>query len=159
MKRSVRIARMASAVLVCGLLGTGPALAIGGDDSGDAKKNPDYAKAVQLIEAGKFKEAIPLLDKAAAKEPKNANVHNNLGYAHRKLKRFKVALKHYRTALKIEPKHRGANEYLGELYLQTGQLDKAEERLRVLDDACFFGCEEYRDLKKAIAAYKARKGS
>lgn len=159
MKRSARIARVALAVLVCGMLGTGSALAIGGDDSGDEKKNPDYAKAVQLIGSGKYKEAIPLLDKAAAKEPKNANVHNYLGFAHRKLKRFDLALKYYRTALKIEPKHRGANEYLGELYLRTGQLDKAEERLRVLDSACFFGCEEYRDLKKAIAAYKARKGS
>ena len=66
------------------------------------------------------------------------------------------AFEHYGIALELEPKHRGANEYLGELYLETGQLEKAEQRLKVLDQACFFGCEEYDELKEAIEAYKAR---
>jgi hypothetical protein len=39
-----------------------------------------------------------------------------------------------------------------------GQLDKAKERLKVLDGACFFGCEEYTDLKEAISAYEAKTG-
>ena len=57
----------------------------------------------------------------------------------------------------MSPKHRGANEYLGELYLETDQLAKAEERLKVLDGACFLGCEEYDDLKEAIEKYKEKK--
>ncbi len=56
-------------------------------------------------------------------------------------------------------RHRGANEYLGELYLQTGDLAKAKERLEKLDDICFFGCGEYNDLKAAIEAYKSGKVS
>jgi hypothetical protein len=67
------------------------------------------------------------------------------------------AFEHYRIALKIDPKHRGANEYLGELYLETDQLVKAEERLKVLDKACRWGCEEYDDLKEAIEKYKEKK--
>ncbi len=70
-----------------------------------------------------------------------------------------MALAHYGRALELEPEHRGANEYLGELYLDLGQLAKAEERLQVLDKACFFGCEEYSELKAKIEAYMAQAGS
>lgn len=143
------------AVVLGMILAPAPVLAVGGDD--DAPKSTEYGKAVEMIKAGKYQSAIPLLEKAAAKDPKNADVQNYLGYSHRKLKRFDVALKHYQAALRIAPKHRGANEYLGELYLQTGKLAKAEERLKVLDSACFLGCEEYSELKKAIADYKAGK--
>ena len=59
----------------------------------------------------------------------------------------------------IDPRHRGALEYSGELYLQTGPLDKAEQRLAALDKACFFRCSEYSDLKKAIERYKAGGGA
>ena len=68
---------------------------------------------------------------------------------------YDSALKYYQAALKIEPEHLGANEYLGELYLQLGQVDKAEERLKVLDDECFFGCDEYDKLKEAIENWRA----
>ncbi len=70
-----------------------------------------------------------------------------------------MALAHYRRALEMEPGHRGANEYLGELYLELDRLDAARERLEVLDDACFFGCEEYSELKAKIEAYMAQTGS
>ena len=135
----------------------GAALAAGGGD--DTPRNPDLAKAVPLVEEGRYAEAIPLLEKAVADDPKNADAFNYLGYSHRKLGATDKALDFYRKALAIKPKHRGANEYLGELYLDLGQLDKAEERLEVLDGACFFGCEEYSDLKAAIKAYKAARGS
>lgn len=151
--------RFAAAAAFCVVLGAGPAFAAGsGSDDDAVAKNPEYTQAVKLIDAKKYAQAIPLLKKAEAKDPKNADVHNYLGYTHRKLKRFDEAMKYYKTALSIKPKHRGANEYIGELYLELGQLAKAEVHLGVLDDACFFGCEEYTDLKKAIAAYKTRNG-
>ena len=82
----------------------------------------------------------------------------NARYALRKSPRpdYAAAERHYDAALRIDPKHRGALEYSGELALMQGNLAKAEERLRALDKACLFGCEEYTDLKKAVAAYKAR---
>jgi lipoprotein NlpI len=57
-------------------------------------------------------------------------------------------------ALAIDPKHRGAHEYLGEAYLMAGNLDKAEEHLRILDKLCWMPCDQYTQLKKAVAAYK-----
>jgi tetratricopeptide (TPR) repeat protein len=75
------------------------------------------------------------------------------------MKNFDIALDYYQQALAIEPDHRGANEYLGELYLQTGQPEKAEERLKVLDEECFFGCDEYDELEAAIEEYRKQNPS
>ena len=83
-----------------------------------------------------------------------ADAWNYLGLSNRKLKKFDKALNAYQKALAIDPNHRGANEYLGELYLQTNDLANARKRLIKLDDICTFGCEEYDDLKDAIAAYE-----
>ena len=152
--------RLSFAVVLCLALGAGQALAFGGGgDTSSKKDTSDYARAVKLVEAGDYAGAIPLLKKTIAADPTNANAQNYLGYSHRKLGDVDLALAHYGKALELKPKHRGANEYLGELYLELGQLDKAKRHLKVLDDACFFGCEEYRELKTKIEAYQAQAGS
>lgn len=149
--------RLTTLILLALTVAGGPAFAAGGDDGG-TPKNPDFAKAQKLVKAGDYAGAIPLLEKTLSAEPKNADALNYLGYSHRKLGDREKALAHYQKALALEPKHRGANEYLGELYLEMGELAKAEERLEVLDRACWLGCDEYSDLKKAIKAYKAKSG-
>lgn len=101
-----------------------------------------------------YKQAIELLKVEAAKDPNNADVQNLLGYSNRKLENYDLALSYYQKALALEPQHRGANNYLGHLYLETDKLEKAQERLAVLDKACTFGCEEYRELKQAIAVHQ-----
>ncbi|MEE8535919.1 MAG: tetratricopeptide repeat protein, partial [Kiloniellales bacterium] len=132
----------------------------GGIDSATAKKtNPDYVRAKDLIKAWNYAAAVPLLQAVVAAEPKNPDAHNDLGYSQRKLGDRQAALTSYLKAIELKPKHLGANEYLGELYLEMGQLEKAQGRLEVLDGACFFGCEEYRDLKAAIKAYRAKSTS
>ena len=143
-------------LLACGLLTQG-ALAAGGDDTA-APQDDYYVQAKKTIEAGDYKTAIMLLEQSVRRNPDNPDAWNYLGYSLRKSGRMEEALVKYRTALTLNPKHRGANEYLGELYLQMGELEKARERLEVLDDACFFGCEEYTTLKNAIEAYEAKTG-
>ena len=139
----------------------GPALADSSASSpaNKAKADPAYAQAEQMVEDGKYEGAIPVLEGIVAKDKENADAFNLLGYSHRQLGNIDIALGHYETALRLQPRHRGANEYLGELYLKLGDLEKAQERLDVLDNACFFGCKEYTELKNAIAAYKAKAGS
>ncbi|HEV7914629.1 MAG TPA: tetratricopeptide repeat protein [Albitalea sp.] len=87
----------------------------------------------------------------------SADWNNLMGYSLRKAKTPDLAgaERHYNEALRIDPKHRGALEYSGELYLQKGELAKAEERLATLDKVCRLPCEEHTDLKKAVQAYKA----
>ena len=151
-----------SVVLALGI-GAPMAYAAGGGGSGNGgysreAKSEAYLKAADLVEKDQFAEAIPLLNQAAEKNPKDADVHNLLGYSHRKLGAYQEALGHYQTALKLDPNHLGANEYLGELHLQMGDVAKAEERLSTLNWACIFGCDEYTELKQAIADYKAKNG-
>jgi tetratricopeptide (TPR) repeat protein len=124
------------------------------DEADTPAADPRYAKGVTAVKAKRFDQAIPLMEAVVDADPKNADAWNWLGYSHRKSGDFDAALRSYNQALALKPKHRGANEYLGELYLQMGKLDQAEQRLVVLDSACFFGCEEYRELKEAIAYFK-----
>ena len=90
-------------------------------------------------------------------DPGNADWNNLMGYSLRKggPANYAEAESFYNAALRIDPKHRGALEYSGQLYLMTGNLPMAEERLAILDKVCVLPCEEHSDLKKAIARYKA----
>jgi tetratricopeptide (TPR) repeat protein len=155
-----------AAVLLIALATTPlPALAFGGggeagsDASGGSSAESskpgteEFAKARKKVKNEQYEAAIPLLEKALKKDPKNADALNYLGYSHRKLGHTDQALGYYQQALEIDPKHRGANEYLGELYLEMKQLDKAEERLKVLSTACN-GCEEYVELKEKVEAFR-----
>jgi Flp pilus assembly protein TadD len=90
-------------------------------------------------------------------DPASADWNNLMGYSLRKADPANAAQaeKFYDEALRIEPRHRGALEYSGELYLMTGNLPLAEQRLAALDKACFLPCEEHKTLKSAVARYKA----
>ncbi len=118
----------------------------------------DYNDAVTMIDDKDYGGAIPLLKKVVAMEPTNADALNYLGYAHRMLGKQTEALSYYEQALALQPQHVGANEYLGELYLEMKQLPKAEERLAVLEQACG-DCKEYVELKEKIDDYKAKQQS
>ena len=128
-------------------------------DGGNAGRDSPLAPFQKLIDEQKYQQAITELDKALEDEPDNADLLNLMAYSQRQLEHYEIALECYQKALQVEPRHRGANEYLGELYLQIGQLDKAEERLEVLDKACFFGCKEFDTLEQAIADYRKQNPS
>ena len=124
-----------------------------------APEDPNYAAGKQALAASDWKAAAEALNKAVANEPDNANAQNLLAYSYRKLGNLDLAFKHYNEALRLNPKHLGAHEYIGEAYLMAGNLAKAEEHLAVLDRLCLFGCEEYRTLKKSVAEYKQKSGA
>jgi Flp pilus assembly protein TadD len=131
----------------------------GGSDTWSAKsEDPAVKTAKAAIAAGDFATAQTGLKVALAADPGNADLHNLYAYSLRKGANPDMALvfKHYQEALRIDPKHRGAQEYIGEAYLMVGNPAKAKEHLAALDKLCFFGCEEYTMLKKAIADYEAK---
>jgi tetratricopeptide (TPR) repeat protein len=119
--------------------------------------DPNYVSAKAMIEAKNYAGAMPLLQQVVAKNPKDADAYTLMGYATRKSGDPNGSLQYYNTALGIDPKHIGAHEYVGEAYLQLGRLPEAEQHLARLDSICVFGCVEYRDLKAAVANYKAGK--
>jgi cytochrome c-type biogenesis protein CcmH/NrfG len=105
-----------------------------------------------------WKSAASVMQDALAKEPNSADYHNLYAYSLRRSGSSDVdqVFKHYNEALRLDPKHKGAHEYIGEAYLMVGNVAKAKEHLSVLDKLCFFGCSEYTDLKKAIAEHEAK---
>ena len=129
-------------------------------DSGSSKKDLYESgknlvlRAKKLEKKGKIERAKKLylkayekLEKAYAKDKKNADVLNYLGFTLRKTGDFKQAEVYYLMGLEIDASHLGINEYLGELYVQTNRLELAKERLAVLKGC---NCEEYSELKETI---------
>lgn len=116
------------------------------------------ASARKAIGAKDWSKAMFELNQAAREDPRNADVHNLLGYTYRKRAApdLTKAFEHYNTALKLDPKHRGAHEYIGEAYLMDKKPFEAEKHLARLEVLCGNKtCEEYADLARSIADYKA----
>jgi tetratricopeptide (TPR) repeat protein len=128
------------------------ALAIDTVTSRDA---PDLTSVRAKIKAKDFKAAIveltPMLE-----THQHADVYNLMGFSLRKSGDPKQAYTFYRKALDFDPEHKGALEYLGELYVETGQVDKARENVLLLKKLCPGGCEELADLEQAIASASPR---
>jgi Flp pilus assembly protein TadD len=142
---------------------SGPALAAGGGGSSsmpsEVSAKPidlraEYKSGLDAIAAANYKKGVKHMRTVVAATPKFADAHNWLGYSYRKSGDKKAALKSYLKALKLEPNHAGANEYLGELYLEQKDLPKAEERMAVLN-ACCANTPQAKQLMDALTEYKA----
>ena len=133
----------------------------GSDSSNDTSETALYDQAVKLVKrAGKFEkkdkgekakklysQAFKKLNTAYKSDKKNPDILNYMGFTSRKTGNFKEAENYYLKGLDLDPKHNGINEYLGELYVQTNRLDKANERLAVLKNC---NCDEFQDLELII---------
>tara|TARA_Y100000816_G_C25848919_1_gene443482 strand:+ start:143 stop:643 length:501 start_codon:yes stop_codon:yes gene_type:complete len=128
---------------------------------GEHASKSDYKQAVSLIKRASklekkdkidkakklYSQAFNKLEKAYKSDRKNPDILNYMGFTTRKAGNFDQAEKYYLKGLSIKPNHNGINEYLGELYVQTNRIDKANERLEVLKDC---NCEEYSELELII---------
>jgi len=153
----MRVTRAAPILLAVWALGAAPLQAHADPTEVDpdlALADEDYAAGRKAIAGEQWEQAIARLRKAEVRHPDHADLQNELGYAYRKLKRFDAAFMHYKRALELEPRHRGAHEYIGEAYLMVGDVPNAERHLAALRAICLLGCEELTDLEKAFAKYR-----
>ena len=123
-----------------------------------ATPNDYVGDARKAIQTKNWSSAQATLKLAIRDEPRNADAHNLLAYSYRKQAKpdLAKAFEHYNTALKINPNHRGAHEYIGEAYLMENKPAEAEKHLTSLEKICGNKtCEEYADLQRAIAQYRA----
>ncbi|EJT03930.1 hypothetical protein RCCGE510_17126 [Rhizobium sp. CCGE 510] len=125
-----------------------PAFAVDNMQSTDA---PDLTSARAKIDAKDYAGALTEL-RGLAEDNQQADVYNLMGYTLRKTGDYRTSLTYYTKALELQPEHKAAREYLGELYVETGEMAKAEEQMASLKQLCPDGCEELEDLQKAIAA-------
>jgi len=147
--------------LAVAALGAGQAWAAGGvpPESARAQPRDPATEAIQAaIAKPDWAQARALARASVEKNPSNPDYHNLYAYAIRKgaNPEMDLVFKHYNEALRLDPQHRGAQEYLGEAYLMVGNLAKAKEQLKNLDELCFFPCREYSLLKQAIFDYEAK---
>jgi tetratricopeptide (TPR) repeat protein len=153
--------RTTAAALILALsAGSAPAMDSSSDSMSSFSRpsvNELYRKAQKSVELNRYREAIVDLEAILKERPKHADALNLLGYSHRKLSEYDVSVRYYMRALDADPKHRGANEYLGEAYLEQNNLPGAEERLARLNELCGMDCREYKALAQSVANYKAGK--
>jgi len=135
--------------------------AAGSDSNSSSSETSLYEDAVKLVKrAGKlekkektekakklYSQAFSKLEKAYKSDKKNPDILNYMGFTTRKTGNFEKAEKFYLEGLSLKPNHNGINEYLGELYVQTNRIDKANERLEVLKNC---NCKEYSELELII---------
>jgi hypothetical protein len=152
-------------ILAAMLLAPAAALAAGGGGGGGGggasstrPADPVAERAVLATQREEWVNAQALWKDVLSRTPDDAEYHNMYAYSLRKgpSPDMSLVFKHYNEALRLDPRHRGANEYLGEAYLMVNNLPKAKEQLGVLDKLCFFPCKEFTDLKKSIAEYEAK---
>ena len=139
--------------LLAGRAGAAPS------DEGDEQAlsaDAEYAAGLAALKANDYPRALPRFLDALKRFPDAANVHNELGYTYRKLGRLDKAFEHYERALAIDPRHRGAHEYIGEAYLMKGDVAGAEKHLEALRSICTLPCDEMRDLQAAVDTHRRR---
>jgi tetratricopeptide (TPR) repeat protein len=155
-------------IIVLSLLFSSTLMAAGSDSSSNSSSGSSssmdeslYEDAVKLVKrAGKlekkdkidkakklYAQAFNKLEKAYKSDKKNPDILNYMGFTTRKTGNFEKAEKFYLEGLSLKPDHNGINEYLGELYVQTNRIDKANERLEVLKSC---NCKEYSELELII---------
>jgi len=139
-------------LLAAGALSANRVLAVENITSSDP---PDLTSVRAKIKAKDFKGALAELTPLLATH-QHADIYNLMGFSLRKAGDYKQAYTFYRKALDFDPEHKGALEYLGELYVETGQIDKAKENVALLKRLCPDGCEELADLEQAIAGARPK---
>ena len=145
-----RFAGLVAAGLLCAAIAAFPPIAAADPEETDpdlAKRDEDYAAGKRAAERKDWAESVRLFERTEKRYPDHADLQNSLGFSYRNLKH---AFKHYKRALELDPRHRGAHEYIGEAYLITGDLPNAQKHLAALREICLLPCEELQDLERAI---------
>ncbi|MBA2963772.1 MULTISPECIES: tetratricopeptide repeat protein [Ramlibacter] len=139
------------------------ASAAGGGGGSDLAVGPSTAQrlatAQKAIDAQDWSAAQRELTTLLREEPRNPDAHTLMGYTMRKRPNpdLAKAFQHYERAIALDPKHKGAHEYIGEAYLMEKKPAEAEKHLVRLEQICGgTACEQYQDLAKSIAEYKAK---
>jgi tetratricopeptide (TPR) repeat protein len=150
MRRQITMAALAAIAAVILALPSAWAM----DSEKVQKGGPNLTMVRTHIKNEDWKKALQLLEPLAKAHPNSADVRNLMGFTQRKTGRFDESLKNYLRALQLDPGHLEAHVYLGELYIQTGKLEKAVEHAKIIAKLCPPGCKPRAELEAAIAKAK-----
>jgi Flp pilus assembly protein TadD len=114
--------------------------------------DPDFVAGRNALARREWSNAITSLNFAAVRDPGNADIQNDIGYSYRRLGQAGPAMGHLQQALSLNPRHRGAREQLGELFLALNDPAQAQDQLAALKEICLLPCQEFDSLQQAITA-------
>ena len=146
---------LSTAAVVALLALGGPAAFAAGSSDNTADESGAFADGKKAVAAQNWSEAIDQFTQATKDSPNDADAWNMLVYSYRMSGDIESAFANYQTALAIDPEHKDAHEYIGEAYLQIGDLAGAQKHLDMLDEICWLGCEQEDELAAAIETWKA----
>ena len=150
--------RLLAGWVMCAALGA-PVGAVDVPNRNPPPEDRALREAREAIAQRDWARALKGLQPYVLAHPQDADGHNLLGFSLRKLGRYESSQAAYERALALDPSHRGAHEYLGELMLILGRRDRALHHLQVLERLCPTGCEELNDLREALQAQGQRPGA
>jgi tetratricopeptide (TPR) repeat protein len=122
-----------------------------GSEADWAELDPDFATGKQALAKSEWTIAITALKFAAVRDPHNADIENYIGYAYGQLRQLGPAMGHFQQALLLNPRHRGAHQHLGELFLALNEPAQAQQHLAILKQICLIPCAEVGSLQQAVA--------
>ncbi|HRI77606.1 MAG TPA: tetratricopeptide repeat protein [Alphaproteobacteria bacterium] len=169
MRLSIFSARALALVLACAVMVAGTQMSHANDSAGD-----DMAKSAEVpfredsglitaeyyLATGKYMQSLDVLGGVLQRHPQNADAYVYRGYAYQKLGDKKKARENYRTALTLNPRHLGANKYVGNLWLEDGDLARAMEQLQAMIYICAGTyCAEVDELQNDINRFRTQKKS
>jgi tetratricopeptide (TPR) repeat protein len=160
--RAVTVGRLTGQVARC----SGLALTLLVAPIAQAEPRPDayesapdhYASVREALQARHWATALGALQQLAREMPAvtdEAEYHNLTGFALRQhdASKLTIAIGHYQEALRIDPAHVQAREYLGQTHLLQGRTDLAVEQLQRIEQYCQGrSCSAWLNLHHAIEA-------
>jgi Flp pilus assembly protein TadD len=147
--------RALSTLAVVAFLALGGTALAAGSSTTTTEESGAFAEGKKAVADQNWAEAISQFKMATQQSPNDADAWNMLAYSYRMSGDIEAAFANYQTALAIDPDHKDANEYIGEAYLQIGDLAGAQKHLDKLDEICWLGCEQEDQLAAAIESWKA----
>ena len=151
-----RFSKSAGILLVAATIGLSSGIALGMGSSWGDSSDDKMKQAIKAVESKDYVGAINLLKDVLSGDAKNADALNYMGYSYRKIGNYERAMAFYKQALDVKPDHKGANEYIGEAYLEMKKPEMAKVYLDKLAKICGMDCDEYKELKKALDDYEAK---
>jgi len=123
-------------LVLCLVLGNALAAGTETTSSDEPTVEERYESAAEMIMKKDYEGGLEILLEIVEEDPENADIHSLIGFSSRKSDDLEQAYASYASALELDPLHTGANEYLGELHVQVGDIDKAKEQLEILAGIC-----------------------
>jgi Tfp pilus assembly protein PilF len=156
--------RLLAALLFLALLAGAPCAPLYAADDVTKTEDVPFREDAGLITAeyylatGKYTQALDVIGGVIQRHPQNADAYTYRGYAFQKLGDNKKARESYRMALGLNPRHLGANKYMGNLWLEDGNLSRAMEQLQAMIYVCAGSyCAEVDELQNDINRFRTQK--